>query len=187
MGTQRMIGRIVLWTLLGAAIVSFWTGFGMLFADDDRLRGAALIAGSWLLVAGGVVLGDKLGVPLIAIKLERTGTSERLRQAAEDPGRRLQRRIERVNSAFAEAAALMDELRRDLAAQQIARQALLEEAERQQQILDIDEEEAEKIRQILMRETRTAIQAERRQQWFFFALGALASIPIGVAVNLLVP
>lgn len=104
-----------------------------------------------------------------------------------DPGERLQTRIEAVNEAFSEAATLMDELRRDVEAQQAVREALLVEAERQQKLLDIDREQAEKIRQILVGETEATIRAERRQQWMFFALGTLMSIPIGVAINLFVP
>ncbi|MGW4413069.1 hypothetical protein ACWEJ6_54625 [Nonomuraea sp. NPDC004702] len=48
-------------------------------------------------------------------------------------------------------------------------------------------EQAENIRQILLGETKATIRAERRTQWMFFALGAAVSIPIGVAINLLVP
>lgn len=44
-----------------------------------------------------------------------------------------------------------------------------------------------KIRQILIGETKAAIRAERRTQWMFFALGLLASIPIGLAIEVLVP
>ncbi|MGW0070342.1 hypothetical protein ACWDUI_23075 [Streptosporangium sandarakinum] len=81
----------------------------------------------------------------------------------------------------------MDELRRDLAVQQAAREELLVRAEKQQRLLAIDAEQAEKIRRILAGETTAMIRAERRQQWMFLTLGAFVSIPIGVAINLLVP
>ncbi|MFB4284874.1 hypothetical protein ACBJ59_57070 [Nonomuraea sp. MTCD27] len=119
--------------------------------------------------------------------LRRAGRQRELEifplEVRSDPGERLQTRIRAVNDAFAEAATLMDELRRDLEAQQTAREALLAEAERQQRLLEIDKEQAEKIRQILVGETKATIRAERRQQWMFFALGISMSVPIGVFVN----
>lgn len=51
----------------------------------------------------------------------------------------------------------------------------------------MNKDQAEKIRQILLGETEAAIRAERRTQWMFFALGLLASIPIGVAIELAHP
>ncbi|GAA3518703.1 hypothetical protein GCM10023075_81030 [Streptosporangium album] len=81
----------------------------------------------------------------------------------------------------------MDELRRDLEAQQAARETLLVEAEQQQRLLEINTEEAEKIRQILVGETKATIRAERRREWMFFLFGflasAAASVPIGLWVN----
>ncbi|MEV4016365.1 hypothetical protein AB0J35_38290 [Nonomuraea angiospora] len=128
-------------------------------------------------------------LPVSAISLLRVAAEmpDRIGQVAEDPKKVLRDRVTRVNAAFAEATALMDELRRDLDAQQAARDALLAQAEEQQRLLEIDKEQAEKIRQILIGETKTTIRAERRQQWMFFALGVAASIPIGVAINMLVP
>ncbi|MEU7855230.1 hypothetical protein [Nonomuraea sp. NPDC049141] len=111
----------------------------------------------------------------------------RIERADEDPGKALKGRIDRVNRAFAEAASLMNDLRRDLEAQQIAREALVAQAEEQQRLLEVNEEQAEKIRHILVGETKATIRMERRQQWMFFALGLAASIPIGVLINLLVP
>ncbi|MBF8192086.1 hypothetical protein ITP53_41690 [Nonomuraea sp. K274] len=81
----------------------------------------------------------------------------------------------------------MDDLRRDLEAQQVAREALITQAEEQQRLLEANEEQAERIRQILVGKTKATIRAERRQQWMFFALGMAMSIPIGVVINLLVP
>ncbi|MGV9309688.1 hypothetical protein [Nonomuraea sp. NPDC003727] len=109
------------------------------------------------------------------------------KEAAEDPGERLRRRIEAVNSAFAEAAALMEDLQRDLDVQQAIRDTLLADAEHQRKLLELNKEEAEKIRHILVGETEATIRAERRQQWIYIGIGALVSIPIGVAINLLVP
>ncbi|MFJ2034323.1 hypothetical protein [Streptosporangium sp. NPDC087985] len=129
----------------------------------------------------GATLGGPLGV--VAVVQEMLADRARLQQAAEDPHERLYRRIQAVNKAFTEAAGLMDELRRDLEAQQATREALLVEAERQQRLLEINKDEAEKIRQILIGETKATIRAERRRQWMYIGIGALLSIPVGVFVN----
>ncbi|MER7363302.1 hypothetical protein [Nonomuraea wenchangensis] len=104
-----------------------------------------------------------------------------------DPAERLKRRVIAINATFSEAATLMSDLQRDLAAQQAAREVLVAQAEEQQRLLEVNEEQAEKIRQILIGETKATIRAERRQQWMFFALGVVVSIPIGVMINLFVP
>ncbi|MFI9848493.1 hypothetical protein ACIHFD_66625 [Nonomuraea sp. NPDC051941] len=95
-------------------------------------------------------------------------------------------RIAEMNKAFVAATTLMDDLQREVAAQQAALRELTRQAEEQQRLRDIDPDQAERIRQILVGETKATIRAERRQQWLFFILGVLVSIPIGVMINLLV-
>ncbi|MBT2232191.1 hypothetical protein [Nonomuraea sp. NEAU-A123] len=140
-------------------------------------------------VAGFFLLGSVGGLlELSGVGRSITGRSDqRLAAVEENPHARLQRHIDEVNKAFAEAASVMSDLQRDLDAQQAAREVLLEQAGEQQRLLEVNEVQAEKIRQILVGETKATIRAERRQQWLFFALGALVSIPIGIAINLLVP
>ncbi|UBU16652.1 hypothetical protein [Nonomuraea gerenzanensis] len=115
------------------------------------------------------------------------GAYERLSQAKEDPAEKLHRRVQAVNQAFAEAATLMDELQRDLEAQQATREALLAEAKHQQRLLELNKDEAENIRQILFGETKKTIRAERRRELVIFLAGVLLSaalsIPIGIWVN----
>ncbi|MGV9308743.1 MULTISPECIES: hypothetical protein [unclassified Nonomuraea] len=82
---------------------------------------------------------------------------------------------------------MMDELRRDVQAQQEARDLPVRQAEEQQRLLEADAEQAEKIRQILLGETRKSIKAERRRQWGYILAGAVWSVPVGVAINLVVP
>ncbi|WP_405085056.1 hypothetical protein [Microbispora sp. NBC_01389] len=134
-----------------------------------------------------ILTGALLSIPYVALGilgwLGRGRNRERLGAAADKPGKRLNDWIKAVNDAFTEAATLMHELQRDLRAQQAAREALLTEAERQQKLLEVDQEQAEKIREILVGETKATIRAERRQQLLFFALGLAASVPIGVFVN----
>lgn len=101
----------------------------------------------------------------------------------EDPAERLKRRIRRVNEAFADAATLLDELRRDLEAQQIARERILAEAEHQQGLLELNRDEAEKIGKLITGETQATIRAGRRRDWMFFVLGIAVSVPVGILVN----
>ncbi|MEQ4722552.1 hypothetical protein [Nonomuraea sp. B19D2] len=108
-------------------------------------------------------------------------------QSLVDPHERLRTRIEAVNKAFTEAATLMDELQRDLTAQEAARRQLVAEAEHQQHLIGMNREEAEAVRRLILGETRADIARQRRDQWVFFMLGAVVSIPIGVVINLLVP
>ncbi|MBB6557272.1 hypothetical protein [Nonomuraea rubra] len=133
-----------------------------------------------------VVLGSSL-IGVAANELVSLLRRRRIREAEEDPGKRLQRRIELVNAAFSEAGMLLQELQKDLEAQQATRTALIEEAKRQQELLAVNEEQAEKIRSILTHETKATIRAERRQQLAYFLAGvlvsAILSIPIGIWVN----
>ncbi|WP_424533663.1 hypothetical protein ACOZ38_25340 [Sphaerisporangium viridialbum] len=135
----------------------------------------------WGTVAGVIVAAAAL---LLGIQQNRRG-QRAIRAAKEDPATTLKRRIERVTLAFVEAAELMDELQRDLEAQQAVRQALIAKAEEQQQLLAVNEEQAEKIRQILVSETKSNLRAEQRREWMFAALGLVMSIPIGILINLI--
>jgi hypothetical protein len=137
----------------------------------------------WMPLAASIVIIATFAIMLI----NRQQARRRLAQAAEDPGQVLRDRISQVDAAFTEAASLMDDLRRDLEVQQATRDALVAQAEEQQRLLEVDQEQAERIRQILVGETKATIRAERRQQWMFFALGVATSIPIGIMINLLVP
>ncbi|MEU4407294.1 hypothetical protein AB0F88_22455 [Streptosporangium sp. NPDC023963] len=139
---------------------------------------------SWALPTVGVLSAGV--VLMLAVDVAR-GRRQRLAQAEEDPGEALRRRVERVNEAFVEAAALMADLQRDLAAQQAAREELIAQAEEQQQLLTVDQEQAKNIRLLLIEGAKEANRAERGQQWMFFLLGTLVSVPIGVAINVFVP
>lgn len=156
---------------LGTVIL---TGLGYL----DRSSGPFIMVPS-------LIIGSVLA--LHATSYEGKRRKQALSDAKEDPKEVLRRRVERVNEAVATAASEMQGLQRDLEAQQAAGAALLAQAEEQQRLLEINQDQAEKIRHILVSETKATIRAERRQQWMFFALGAAVSIPIGIVINLLVP
>ncbi len=163
--------------------------FGLFVTATLFFTGSALIAlfvkvngrPPWDLVVIPLVFAVPMTV--IAILMERHSTNQRLTHAEEDPGEGLRLRVERVNKAFAEAATLMADLQRDLTAQQAAREELIAQAEEQQRLLAVDQEQAENIRQILVGETKATIRAERRREMLFLGAGLLMSVPIGVLVN----
>ncbi|GAA4083050.1 hypothetical protein HNR30_002114 [Nonomuraea soli] len=55
-----------------------------------------------------------------------------------------------------------------------------------QHVLGVNQEQAEKIQALMAGAAQTVIDANvvagKRQQWTFFALGVLVSIPMGVAI-----
>ncbi|TLP66534.1 hypothetical protein [Microbispora triticiradicis] len=179
---KRANRKDLIWQTLAGIAVLGPLGMILFIALSGRWPGPSSIL-LWSLGPAGFSILAGAGVAIYTMLDYR----KRVRAAKEDPVERLRRRISRVNDAFAKATTLMDELRRDLEAQQATREALLAEAERQQQLLAINEEEAEKIRQILTNETKETIRAERRREWLFFLLGfaasAAASVPIGIWVN----
>ncbi|GAA4573739.1 hypothetical protein GCM10023193_68220 [Planotetraspora kaengkrachanensis] len=169
-------------------------------SDNPAITLSAVLAGSgaFALTIVGALSADNLTVvaataagSVLLITTQFLWASRRrrkaLEQAGEDPGERLRRRVESVSAAFTEAVTLMDDLRRDVEAQQATRQALITEAERQQQLLAVNRGEAERIREILIGETKETLRAERRREWMFFVLGfaasAVVSVPIGILVN----
>ncbi|GIH98103.1 hypothetical protein [Planobispora takensis] len=187
MDPKKLPPRTSLWTKIRVTILVVG-GITILLLV---LVNAAIYEDGGSLPPGQLVLTLlSLGIGVLIAEGMRREGRQRLAQVdkgTEDPRQALRYRIDAVNTAFTEAARLMDDLKRDLAAQQAAREALLAQAEEQERLLEFNQEQAEKIRQILVGETKATIRAERRQQWMFFALGVLASIPIGVAINLLVP
>ncbi|MEU6722285.1 hypothetical protein ABZ917_01075 [Nonomuraea wenchangensis] len=65
-----------------------------------------------------------------------------------------------------------------------ARTAQIDELDK---LLAIKKEQAAAIRKMLLEVLDATLVAEGRKQWMFLALGVVASIPVGVAINLLVP
>ncbi|GIH44958.1 hypothetical protein SAMN05421833_102465 [Microbispora rosea] len=172
-----MVGLILIFIIV-AGFLGTVASFAWAWADSLDVPPAIVI---------GAALAIVIGAFIAWAVADSRRLNRRVQQADEDPGERLRERIHNVNQAFGDAAALMDELRRDLEAQQAARESLLEEAERQQRLLNLNKDEAENIRRILVGETKATILAERRREWMFFGLGfvasAVASIPIGIWVN----
>ncbi|MFD1932224.1 hypothetical protein ACFSKW_12140 [Nonomuraea mangrovi] len=176
MRRKRVWLAVRVWLLVGISMAFvFWLAVSGL-GDKDPL--------SWALI-GSTVVGAIYSM-VLAFR-EHRDLQAALSEAEEDPKELLQRRIHRVNEAVALAASEMQALQRDLEAQQAASSALLAQAEEQQRLLEINQEQAERIRHILVGETKATIRDEGRKQWMFFALGIVVSIPIGVAINLFVP
>lgn len=181
-GPRRRASAIdFVFSLAGAFIFLSAAAFVQRLAKDD----AADVTDISLVMMA--VSGVFAAMSIYLQRLNRRARQARLEAVQADPGERLRNRIAAVNDAFAEAVTLLDDLRRDLASQQAARAALEAQSEEQQRLLAIDEEQAGKIRKIIVGETKETIRAERRQQWMFFALGVAVSIPIGIMINLLVP
>jgi hypothetical protein len=122
-----------------------------------------------------------------ALYHERLRYKEALEDAARDPSDRLRGRIEEVGDAFASAVMLMDELQRELTSQEAAHRQLVEQANHQRTLVGMDREEAEAVQALILGATKEDHARQKRQQWLFFALGVLMSVPIGIAINLLVP
>lgn len=128
-----------------------------------------------------------LGLVPVIVGLMVGGVHQRQREdiaAAQDPKVRLRERTQAVNVALEEAMRLMDELKQDVERQLAARDVLLTQVDEHQKMLELDKDQADKIARILLGETKATIRAERKPQWVFFALGIIASIPVGVVINL---
>ncbi|MEO3794647.1 hypothetical protein ABGB14_30925 [Nonomuraea sp. B10E15] len=179
MDRRRFVIGLAIGTLAAVTFIGAGYGVGQLTKTypDFTVPTPIVIALISIEAAGVVVFGY----------LMATSRPPRLAEAVEDPGERLTRRIQAVNASFTEAAALMVELQRDLEAQRATRDALLAEAEHQQRLLELNKDQAEDIRTILVGETKQTIRAARRREWAFFLSGLLLSaalsIPIGIWVN----
>jgi hypothetical protein len=110
---------------------------------------------------------------------------QRQLQAATRRANPLKPRVEAVSAAFAEASQLMAELQHDLELQQAAHQILAEAVDEHQNFLEVNQEQAQKIREIVLSDIHASRRGDRRQQWLFFILGVAASIPIGIAINVI--
>ncbi len=178
-------GWLVLWTFIAASAVVIGLLIHALIttAAPNNLSSRAGVVGGYAAMLFVLVFATVT----IFVRAAEQRTSARIARAKADPQMLLRERVHEVITAFAAATTLMDDLRRDLEAQQAAREALITQAEEQQRLLEVNQEQAEKIRQILVGETKASIREERRQQWMFFGLGALVSIPIGVMINIFVP
>ncbi|MEU1880862.1 hypothetical protein ABZ470_26445 [Streptosporangium sp. NPDC020072] len=131
------------------------------------------------------------GVSAIVIRLTRRSDQP---TAPVDPGERLRHRIKAVNNAFeqantifAEAGALTEELRRELIAQQAAHQQLVEEAERQRVLINMDREEAEAVQSLIFGNTQADKKRQRIREWAFFLSGLVLAVPINIVSNLIWP
>ncbi|GAA1628265.1 hypothetical protein GCM10009733_026260 [Nonomuraea maheshkhaliensis] len=136
---------------------------------------------SW--VAGIISLPLSVIFLVQALRMSR----QRLEESQEDPSEALEDRIRRATESFAETGRLLAELQNTFSVQQAALKKVTEEAEEQALLRDMDPETAEKMRRIIVGETKATLRAERRTQRLYFAGGVLLSIPIGALINWLVP
>ncbi len=170
----QLVALVIMTITLG---IAFSGPFVMLFEGVTPFWAVATVV-SFLMIS----------VPfLITARSDRRRAQRILREAAEDPAVRLQRRIEAVNQAFAEAEPLLKELQVDLQRQEAVRRHLAAQVEQQQRVIAMDRGQADAVRAYLLEEAKAALRGERRQQWMFFAVGVLVSIPIGILVNIISP
>lgn len=108
-------------------------------------------------------------------------------QAERSPAERLRELNAQVAASMQNTASLLERLSRELEDQKAAAEATIAEGEERARWLEINREEAEKVRQLIVGETKETLRAQRRRDWMLLGAGALLSIPIGVLINLLVP
>ncbi|WP_378786554.1 hypothetical protein ACFMQL_20415 [Nonomuraea fastidiosa] len=139
-----------------------------------------------LLTAGAVAATSAVSLyKQISKELDRHEAA--LKEAERPPAERLRELNDEVAASMANTADAMDRLVRELESQKAVAEATIAEGEERARWLEINKDEAEKMRQLLVGETKAALRAEGRKQWWFFALGLLGSIPIGIMINLFVP
>ncbi|WP_113699172.1 hypothetical protein [Nonomuraea lactucae] len=172
-----------------------WSVGGLLVSMVAVAVGLSLLedlGDPWETIAYGLLGVGGLSAAGFAVWREsRKEAVERYRAAIEeaklDPRERVRMRAEKVRAAFDQAGHLMEELQRDIDAQQAVRDALLAQSEEQERLLEINAQHAEKIRQILLGATEKDASRAKRRDLILFGLGVAVSIPIGVLINLLVP
>lgn len=165
-------------------LLLFVSIFGVIVVLATLTALAGLDTTGWV---NSLISGAIAATGLVVVIREGMLHGRAISEADEDPKEVLQRRVRRVNEAVAIASFEMQALQRDLEAQQAASAALLDQAKEQQSLLEINQDQAEKIRHILVGETKATLRAEGRKQWMFFGLGVVVSIPIGIMINILVP
>ncbi|MFG2076950.1 hypothetical protein [Nonomuraea maritima] len=165
-----------IFTSVAAAI-----GMGLLLQHVPAVRP---VLGRWVII--GVLVTSVIAACWLAYWRHKKTIRELGFSPADQPAR-LRHQISRVNSAMTEAAELMDNLQRDLAAQQAARETLIAEAEHQQRLLEVNKVEAEKIRLIIVGETKRSLRTQRFREWGFFLAGLALAVPINILSDLIGP
>ncbi|NUT39871.1 MAG: hypothetical protein HOV86_07740 [Thermoactinospora sp.] len=128
-----------------------------------------------------------MALVVIARILRWKRKARRLLGAQEDLQWAMRERMNEVRKAIDRSSEVLHDLRLYMDEQQHAADVLLKRAERQRRLLEVDEDQAQAIRQILIEESVQNVRSGRRREWMFFVLGMAASIPIGVMINLYVP
>lgn len=157
---------------------------------------------SWLRIA--IVIGSTLVLGSVAVFLIEGRARRRDRSAANDPIAELTRRSERFQEAYDEFADYLEKVQqvineqkatrdgliaqaeRVIDEQKAARDALLAQVEEQQRLLRVDRAQVEAINRILLADRQRAARVQRTRELMFVAFGVLASIPIGILINLVI-
>jgi hypothetical protein len=96
-------------------------------------------------------------------------------------------KIEALRGTLASSGSLIAEINAELELQATSLERIKAEAEENQRLAALNQDEAEAVRKLVKAtiegaQTTTANRG-RRQQWLFFLAGLFASVPLGVAAN----
>jgi hypothetical protein len=98
-------------------------------------------------------------------------------------------RIEILRSNLKQSTSIMDEIHAELNLQTTALDRVRAEAEQNQRLAALHQEEADAVRKLVAATIEgaqgKAARPAKRQQWLFFLAGLFFSVPLGVGVNFL--
>ncbi|MEU6723169.1 hypothetical protein ABZ917_05590 [Nonomuraea wenchangensis] len=153
------------------------------YPENLRYVGYVGVAGILALMGGALISA------LITIVSLPARHREARRQAAIDPQKRMEARIDRLKIALEDSANLIEELKRELIIQDDALRKIQADADQVKKIAELDQKQAEAVRDLVAHVTeqvqsRHARQSKRDQVTYFF-IGLGMSIPLGLLVNFL--
>lgn|GEM_PF-4011265 len=134
----------------------------------------------WPTVIGGVI-----ALIVLATFVYRTARWEVEDEPEYPVDQQLQRALAVVQLAMDNATRALEEFQRETAARRAALDVLIAQAEENRALAEIHEVDARKIDAILFKRSRGEAARQKRSQLVYFFGGLLASIPIGVVINLL--
>jgi len=140
----------------------------------------------------GVFVADPITIALLSSLAAGVGSvisawQGRRQSSSEPQAQTIDDRINDLRSNLAASSDLIGEINAEFELQVAAAERIKAEAEENQKLAALNEEEAEAVRKVVERtiegaQTR-ASKVGGRQQWLFFLAGLLAAIPLGVAGN----
>lgn len=99
------------------------------------------------------------------------------------PAQTMDDRIKELRSNLAASSDLIREINAEFDVQVAAADKIRAEAEQNQRLVELTEQQARTVRELVESVQGKASRLGSRQQWFFFLAGLFAAIPLGVAGN----